>query len=176
MLRPHVWNRAQLEFTGDIRREVIDSSSRRAITSIPECPEVRGVSFQITVLKVLAGSTGGRLPLADLRRDVAILMSSGTDWTNRTRRLAARAPGLDIFSQALVVRDPEGWRITDAGLAFLIALEAPAAINNSQEPAPDVAETPPPEAASPPVPLIGITTRRSRRGRRSNRERRSAAA
>jgi hypothetical protein len=57
------------------------------------------MSFQITVLKVLAGSPGGFLPLADLRRDVA-LMSSGRDWTDRTKRLEARAPGLDIFSKA----------------------------------------------------------------------------
>jgi hypothetical protein len=67
------------------------------------------MSFQITVLKVLAGSPGGCLPLADLRRDVAILISSGRDWTDRTKRIAARAPGLDIFSQALVVRDAAGW-------------------------------------------------------------------
>jgi hypothetical protein len=134
------------------------------------------VSFQITVLKVLAGSKGGRLPLADLRRDVAILMSSGTDWTIRTKRLAARAPGLDIFSQALVVRDPEGWRITDAGQAFLIALEAPAAIANSSEPARDVTDAAPPEAVPQPLPPVRITTRRSRRRRRPDRERRSAVA
>jgi hypothetical protein len=50
------------------------------------------VSFQITVLKVLAGSPGGRLSLADLRHDVALLISSGRDWTDRTKRIAARAP------------------------------------------------------------------------------------
>src|SRR5258707_3498267 len=53
------------------------------------------MSFQITILKVLAGHPGGRASLADLRRAVAILISSGTDWTNRTKRLAARAPDLD---------------------------------------------------------------------------------
>jgi hypothetical protein len=60
------------------------------------------VSFQITILKVLAGHPEGRASLADLRRAVAILISSGSDWTNRTKRLAARALGLDIFGQALV--------------------------------------------------------------------------
>jgi hypothetical protein len=55
------------------------------------------VSFQITVLKVLAGSTEGRLPLVDLRHDVALLISSGRDWTDLTKRIAARAPDLDIF-------------------------------------------------------------------------------
>jgi hypothetical protein len=42
-------------------------------------------------------------------------MSSGTDWTDRMKGLAARAPDLDIFSQSFVVRDAEGWEITDAG-------------------------------------------------------------
>ena len=63
------------------------------------------MSFQITVLKVLAGHPGGRASIDDLRRTVAILISSGTDWTDRTKRLTARAPGLDIFSQAFVLRD-----------------------------------------------------------------------
>jgi hypothetical protein len=51
------------------------------------------VSFQITILKVLAGHPGGRVSLAELKHAVAILISSGPDWTDRTKRLAARAPG-----------------------------------------------------------------------------------
>ena len=39
----------------------------------------RAISFQITVLKVLAGHPGGRASLVELRRAVAILISSGTD-------------------------------------------------------------------------------------------------
>ena len=85
----------------------------------------RVVSFQITVLKVLAGHPGGRASIADLRHAVAILMSSGSDWTDRTKRLAARAPGLDIFSQSFVLRDDAGWQITDAGRAFLASVETP---------------------------------------------------
>ena len=85
----------------------------------------RVMSFQITVLKVLAGHPGGRASLDDLRRAVAILISSGSDWTNRTKRLAARALGLDIFTQTFVLRDEAGWQITHAGKAFLAALEAP---------------------------------------------------
>src|SRR3954463_13647739 len=84
-----------------------------------------GVSFQITILKVLAGHPGGRLSVPDLTRCVSILISSGPDWTNRTKRLAARAPGLDIFSQLFVLRDSAGWQITEAGRAFLVAIEAP---------------------------------------------------
>jgi hypothetical protein len=76
-------------------------------------------------LKVLAGHPEGRASLADLRRYVGILMSSGADWTNRMKRLAARAPKIDIFRQAFVVRDDAGWQITDAGRAFLVSLEAP---------------------------------------------------
>jgi hypothetical protein len=67
------------------------------------------VSFQITVLKVLAGHPEGRASLADLTRYVSILISSGTEWTNRTKRLAARAPKLDIFADSVVLRDVNGW-------------------------------------------------------------------
>jgi hypothetical protein len=51
----------------------------------------------------------------------------------RTKRLAARAPKLDIFSDRLVVRDDTGWRITDKGRQFLAALEAPITVASSQE-------------------------------------------
>jgi len=97
------------------------------------------MSFQITVLKVLAGHPGGRASIDDLRRAVAILISSGTDWADRTKRLAARAPGLDIFSQAFVLRDNAGWHITEAGRAFLVSIETPARtiapIETASEPA-----------------------------------------
>jgi hypothetical protein len=42
------------------------------------------------------------------------------------KRLAARAPGLSIFSSGYVIRDASGWQITDAGRAFLTSIEAPA--------------------------------------------------
>jgi hypothetical protein len=83
------------------------------------------VSFQITVLKVLAGHPEGRASIAELTRYVSILISSGTDWTNRTKRLAARAPKLDIFVDAFVLRDDNGWQITQGGRLFLASLEAP---------------------------------------------------
>ena len=85
------------------------------------------MSFQITVLKVLAGHPEGRASIADLTRYVSILISSGTDWTNRTKRLAARAPKLDIFADLLVLRDVNGWHITEGGRQFLASLEAPLA-------------------------------------------------
>ena len=61
--------------------------------------------------------------VVDFKR--AVLISSGPDWTDRTKRLTARAPDLDISSQALVLWDDLGWQITDAGQAFLNSLEPP---------------------------------------------------
>ena len=83
------------------------------------------MSFQITVLKVLAGHPEGRASIADLTRCVSILISSGTEWTNRTKRLAARAPKLDIFADSFVLRDDRGWQITEGGREFLASLEVP---------------------------------------------------
>jgi hypothetical protein len=96
------------------------------------------VSFQITILKVLAGHPQGRASLADLTRYVAILTSSGADWSQRMKRLAARAPNLDIFTSGYVLRDNSGWQITDAGREFLKSIEAPA-----PEPVVEPAASPP---------------------------------
>jgi hypothetical protein len=124
------------------------------------------VSFQITVLKVLAGSPKGRLSLADLRRDVALLISSGRDWTDRTNRIAARAPQLNIFSQAFVIRDAAGWQITSAGRDFLATVQQPPSF---VAPPGEPVVSNPPTAAPPPVPLVGINS--DRRGRRRQRAR-----
>ena len=135
----------------------------------------RVVSFQITVLKVLAGQPEGRAPLRDLTRAVAILISSGSDWTDRMKRLAARAPGLDIFSQSFVRRDDAGWEITNAGRAFLASIERPNTVT-----ATDVAHAPttvltlPPKAAS--TPMRGIHRRSQRRRRTAGRMRSSDVA
>jgi hypothetical protein len=83
------------------------------------------VSFQITILKVLAGHPDGRASVGELTRYVSILMSSGSDWTDRMRRLAARAPKLEIFADKFVLRDDRDWSITDRGRQFLASLEAP---------------------------------------------------
>ena len=86
------------------------------------------MSFQITVLKVLAGHPGGRLSVEDLKHAVSLLMCSGSDFTERMKRLLARAPDLDIFSQGLVVRDAEGWQITETGRSVLAQVENPAGV------------------------------------------------
>jgi len=50
---------------------------------------------------------------------MAILATSGRDWAERTKRLAARVPNLEIFSQALIERTNGGWRITQKGRSVL---------------------------------------------------------
>ena len=83
-----------------------------------------GVNFQVTVLKILVSYPGGFAVMEDLKRDMAILATSGREWADRTRRLAARVPDLDLFSQGLVERLNGGWRITDKGRAVLDFMEA----------------------------------------------------
>jgi len=113
------------------------------------------VSFQITVLKVLAGHPEGRASLADLTRIVSILISSGTDWTNRTKRLAARAPKLDIFGDSLMLRGDNGWQITEGGRHFLASLEAPLPIGSESARDAEAAMTKePPARAFPPLRLV----------------------
>jgi len=62
------------------------------------------VNFQVTVLKVLVSYSDGFASLSDLKRDVAILATSGREWSERTTKLAARMPELEIFGQSLVER------------------------------------------------------------------------
>jgi hypothetical protein len=117
------------------------------------------VSFQVTILKVLAGQPEGHLSLADLRNNVAILISSGSDWTDRTKRIADRIPGLDIFSQGMVLRSSGGWQITAAGRAFLAESEVPIP-TTSQEPVLEEDRIKVAAAVLPPAPVVGPDTRR----------------
>jgi hypothetical protein len=77
-------------------------------------------------MKVLASYPDGRATVAAMNADLAILAGAGREWTERLRRLAARSPGLDIFSEGLVTRDARGWRLTSAGRDRLRTMEAPA--------------------------------------------------
>ena len=131
------------------------------------------MSFQITVLKVLAGHPDGRASLPDLRRAVGILISSGTDWTDRTKRLAARAPGLDIFSQALVLRDTDGWQITDAGRTLLASIETRVPTTPESEQAREVVVEP---ALPAQQPMRRLRTDRRARPSLTRRRRISAVA
>jgi hypothetical protein len=103
------------------------------------------VSFQITILKVLAGQAEGRAALPELTRQVSILISSGPDWTDRTKRLAALAP--DIFKSRFVFVDRASWQITDAGRALLISLET----STSADDYPAIVEGAIPTDATPPA-------------------------
>ena len=114
------------------------------------------MGFQITVLKVLAGHPEGRASIADLTRCVSILISSGTEWTNRTKRLAARAPKLDIFADSFVLRDDRGWQITEGGRQFLTSLEVPLR-ETAQAP-----ETATKEPRSPALPTLRLVVNNER--------------
>ncbi|MEY9178780.1 hypothetical protein ABIG06_000486 [Bradyrhizobium sp. USDA 326] len=83
------------------------------------------MNFEVTVLKILVSHPEGFAVMEDLKRDMAILATSGREWADRTKRLAARVPDLDIFSQGLVDRESGGWKITPKGRAVLEFMEAP---------------------------------------------------
>ena len=133
------------------------------------------VNFQVTILKVLVSYPGGCAVLADVRRDVAILATSGRDWSERTKRLAERIPGLDIFSQGLVERDGGGWWITDKGRAALELMEARPVPMESQAlvPAETGAQRSPSDAS--PELLRVLRSNRSRLERRRRRRNRAAS-
>lgn len=95
------------------------------------------MNFQVTVLKILVSYPDGFALMADLKRDMAILATSGRDWAERTRRLGSLVPDLDIFSQAVIERINGGWRITEKGRAVLEFMEARPSL-------PEPADTPPP--------------------------------
>ena len=90
------------------------------------------MNIQVTVLKVLVSYPDGFAVMADLKRDVALLATSGRDWSDRTKRLAGRFPELDIFSQRLVERIEGGWQITAKGRSILDLMEARASPDDIQ--------------------------------------------
>jgi hypothetical protein len=81
------------------------------------------VNFQVSVLKILAGYPTGLATLRELKRDLALLVTSGQDWSDLTRRLAAEFPQLDIFRLGFVERYSFGWRLTRKGLVALEMME-----------------------------------------------------
>jgi hypothetical protein len=76
----------------------------------------------MTVLKVLVSYPDGFACLDDLKRDMAFLATCGKDWSERTKRLAARIPNLAIFSQGVVERLDGGWRITQQHSRHVLAI------------------------------------------------------
>lgn len=130
------------------------------------------MNFQVTVLKILVAYPEGFAVIEDLKRDMAILATSGRDWADRTRRLAARVPDLDIWSQGLVERISGGWRLTSKGREVLELMEA----RPTPEPVPAAkpSETAPPVVEKAPVPRLPQPADRAKR-RRERRERRREA-
>jgi hypothetical protein len=131
------------------------------------------VALQMAILKVLSCHPEGAATIAALNADLAVLNTSGEDWTDRMRRLSACVPDLDLFGQKLVVRLASGWQITDSGRAVLLAAE-----NQSRIPQKDIPSTAsqavvePSAAALPadrPRPAIEIIGRRMRRRHRRTR-------
>ncbi|WIW50415.1 hypothetical protein ML401_35380 (plasmid) [Bradyrhizobium sp. 62B] len=125
------------------------------------------MNFQVTVLKILVSYPDGFAVMDDLKRDMAFLATSGRDWSERTKRLGARVPDLDIFSQGLVVREQGGWKITEKGRAVLEFMEARPTLEDTVVRSADDK----PCAPAPPLPLLGDRAKR----RRQRRERRRAA-
>jgi hypothetical protein len=101
------------------------------------------VSFQLSILKILAGQPDGRASTAVVRQYLELFYTSGPDWTNRMKRLAAIAPDLDIFGQQLISHRPGEWRITEKGRAILDALERSLPVETKRpKPEPDWASMP----------------------------------
>lgn len=125
------------------------------------------MNFQVTVLKILVSYPDGFAVMADLKRDMAILATSGRDWAERTKRLAARMPDLDIFSQGLVERESGGWKITEKGRAVLEFLEARPGTDR-------MLEAPLTQTVTAPLPPLRQPAERAMR-RRERRERRQEA-
>ncbi|WP_028134647.1 hypothetical protein [Bradyrhizobium japonicum] len=131
------------------------------------------MNFQVTVLKILVSYPDGFAVMEDLKRDMAILATSGRDWAERTRRLASRVPDLDIFSQGLVERISGGWRLTSKGRDLLEFMEARPAPGEPSLASP-VNEKPQPVFEIAPVSPLPQPADRAKR-RRERRERRREA-
>ena len=99
------------------------------------------VNFQITILKLLDGYRSGWGTLDEIKRDMAILIKSGREWSDRTKKMADQVPGLDIFFERLVERARGGWQITDRGRAVLRRIEARSQFSSRNDVRPERPDT-----------------------------------
>ncbi|WP_244551297.1 hypothetical protein [Bradyrhizobium sp. Rc2d] len=81
------------------------------------------MSFQLSILKILAGQPHGRASIEIVKQHLAIYYSSGPEWPARMKRIASRAPQLDIFGQRLIEREAGCWIISEEGRKALETLE-----------------------------------------------------
>nr|WP_249811834.1 hypothetical protein [Bradyrhizobium sp. 197] len=124
-------------------------------------------------MKILVSYPDGFAVMDDLKHDMAILATSGRDWTDRTKHLAAQVPDLDIFSQGLVERFSGGWKITAKRRVVLELMEVrPEASEPAQQAAAD--EAPKLLSETAPVPPLRQPADRAKR-RRERRQRRREA-
>jgi hypothetical protein len=81
------------------------------------------------------------------------------------KHLAARAPGLDIFTSGYALRDGNGWQITYAGREFLKSIEAQVqTVDAEAQPmAPSHVTLDPPDLPTNVIQLIGHKFQRRRR-------------
>ncbi|WP_244607770.1 hypothetical protein [Bradyrhizobium vignae] len=81
------------------------------------------MTVQLSILKILAGQPHGRASIEVVKQHLAIYYSSGPEWPARMKRIASRAPQLDIFGQRLIEREAGCWIITNEGRKALERLE-----------------------------------------------------
>lgn len=81
------------------------------------------MNFQVSILKVLSSYPNRLGTLADIKRDLALLATSGADWAKYSKRLGATFPSLDVFSLGFVQRYSFGWRLTARGVTALEMME-----------------------------------------------------
>ena len=110
------------------------------------------MSFQLSILKILVGQPHDRASLDVVKQHLALFYTSGPEWTARMKRLAERAPDLDIFGQKLIAREPGEWRITDEGRALLAAVERPRTTASAELTLDELIEHPPVSKPPPPTP------------------------
>jgi hypothetical protein len=79
------------------------------------------MSQQIGLLRILASHQDGFATSRSIRADLTLLTCE--EWDRRLRALHRLAPDLNVLTSGLVLPDRDGWRITDAGRAFLAELE-----------------------------------------------------
>ena len=78
----------------------------------------------MAILKILAACTDGEAPVESVARDLSILMTS----KDARPPAAPRSLSTSLFADGLIERPGKGrWRISDAGRAYLRALDAPLA-------------------------------------------------
>lgn len=113
-----------------ISLQVVDKSSAAQISvtdlsgSVVRQRESVSVSLQVQIMLVLSGHPNGRATLAAMNADLIVLAGAGPVWTQRIKKLASNATGLDIFTEGYVVRDASGWQITGAGRKALKRMDS----------------------------------------------------